>query len=130
MREEALRGSQDRDGRNLTERDKRDEKNDRRDGWRHPEMAYLTDSASGLFVIIGMRVRNYLNKKQQGEKREGERQRFEESARERMRDGLHFRASLQGTAGELVTVQDGQRPTNSLSEVPGDCKRVSLLEAI
>jgi hypothetical protein len=36
-------------------------------------MSNLTNSASGFIVVIGMRVRNDLNEKQQGEQRKRER---------------------------------------------------------
>jgi hypothetical protein len=36
-------------------------------------MRYLTDSAGGFIVVIGMRVRNDLDEKQQGEQRKRDR---------------------------------------------------------
>lgn len=93
-------------------------------------MAYLTDSASSLFVVIGMRVRNNLDQEQQRKKRKKERQRFEESARERMRDRLHFRASCKEPRVNWSFFQVEKDPPKSLREESGDCKRIFLLEAI
>jgi hypothetical protein len=59
-------------------------------------MTYLTDCASGFVLIVGMRVGDNSNQEKQGEQRKRQSQRFKKSARERVRDGLHFRASCSG----------------------------------
>jgi hypothetical protein len=95
MRAEFMQNSQAGSGRNVAEINEWDREGDCRYRWRNTEMTDLTDSAGGCFVVIGVRVRNKLNQEQEREQRKREGQRFQESARERMRDRLHFRASYE-----------------------------------
>jgi hypothetical protein len=95
MRSERLRRSQYFGGYDLAKRYKRYREGNGCNGWRYPKVAYLTDLAGSFLVIIRMRVRKYLNQEQKRKQRKRKRQGLEESARERMRDRLHFSCLLQ-----------------------------------